>query len=426
MLDMRWLREHAEDAREGYRRKHLDPPLDRVLELDAERRRLLQEVEALRAERNRASEEVARLKKAGQDASAVIASTQSVGKKLQEDERALAEVEVELSALQLELPNVPDEDVPLGADEADNVTVEVVGDPRPDSAEVMPHWDFGPALGLVDFDRAHKLSGSRFSMLTGFGATLSRGLVNLMLTEAQRAGYQEMAPPYLVRSEAMVGTGQFPKFVEDVFRVEPGPMYLIPTAEVPLTNFRAGEILSPDELPVKYCAYTACFRSEAGAAGRDTRGLIRQHQFDKVELVKLTTPDTARAELEGMLRDAAHILDLLELPYRIMEHCGGDLGFQHRKGYDLEVWMPSYGRYVEISSVSWFGDFQGRRAGIRFRPEPRAATAFVHTLNGSALAVGRSIAALMENHQTGGGRMRIPEALRPYVGMAAEYPAASS
>ncbi|MGC8489813.1 MAG: serine--tRNA ligase, partial [Clostridia bacterium] len=341
MLDMRWLRDHADAAREGYRRKHVDPPLDRVLALDVERRRLLQEVEALRAERNRASEEVARLKKAGHDAAAVIASTTAVGRRLAEQERILADVEAELETLSLELPNVPDDDVPIGADEGDNVPVQVVGAPRPDSPEVMPHWDFGPALGLVDFERAHKLSGTRFSMLTGFGATLSRGLVNLMLSEAARAGYQEMAPPYLVRADAMVGTGQFPKFVEDVFRVEPGPMYLIPTAEVPLTNYRSGEILDLNELPVKYCAYTACFRSEAGAAGRDTRGLIRQHQFDKVELVMLTRPEDARASLDTMTRDAAHILDLLELPYRIMEHCGGDLGFSHRKGYDLEVWMPS-------------------------------------------------------------------------------------
>ncbi len=422
MLDMRWLREHVEEVREGFRKKHVDPPLDEVLAHDTERRRLLQEVEALRADRNRTSEEVARLKKLGEDASAVIASTAALGRRLTDGERKLATVESELSRLLLELPNVPDEDVPEGVGEADNIPVLIVGEPRGDSAELVPHWDFGPALGLVDFERAHKLSGTRFSMLTGFGATLSRGLINLMLHEAGREGYQEMAPPFLVRTEAMVGTGQFPKFVEDVFRVDPGPLYLIPTAEVPLTNFRAGEILDPAELPLRYCAYTACFRSEAGAAGRDTRGLIRQHQFDKVELVSLTRPEDARDELQRMTANAARILDLLQLPYRIMEHCAGDLGFQHRKGYDLEVWMPSYGRYVEISSVSWFGDFQARRAGMRFRREPRGATEYLHTLNGSALAVGRTVAALWENHQLGPDRFRIPEALQAYVGSAEEFP----
>lgn len=422
MLDIRWLREHADEAREGFRQKHVNPPLDEVLAQDVERRRLLQEVEALRAERNRASEEVARLKKQGKDASAVIASTAAAGRRLADRERALAAVEQDLSSLLLEIPNVPAEDVPEGDEEADNLLMAEVGEPRGDSAQVVPHWEFGPSLGLVDFERAHKLSGTRFSMLTGFGATLSRGLINLMLHEAGKAGYQEMAPPYLVRTEAMVGTGQFPKFVEDVFRVEPGPLYLIPTAEVPLTNFRAGEILDAAELPLHYCAYTACFRSEAGAAGRDTRGLIRQHQFDKVELVSLTRPEDARAELQRMTERAAHILNLLELPYRIMEHCAGDLGFSHRKGYDLEVWMPSYGRYVEISSVSWFGDFQARRSGIRFRREPRGATEHVHTLNGSALAVGRTLAALWENHQLTPHRFRIPEALRAYVGSAGEFP----
>ncbi len=422
MLDMRFIREHPDVVREGLAKKRVDAPLDDVLALDAERRRLIAEVEQLKAARNRDSQEVARRRRSGEDAEALIAATRARAGQIAELEGRLGPVEARLETLLLEIPNLPDPSVPEGASEADNELVAVVGEPRPAAPAVVPHWDYGPQRGLIDFERARKLSGTRFAVLKGFGATLNRALINLMVSEAVGCGYTEVMPPYLVLPDAMLGTGQFPKFVEDVFRVEPHQLYLIPTAEVPLTNLHRQEILDPLELPIQYCAYTACFRSEAGAAGRDTRGLIRLHQFDKVELVKLVHPDTGLDELEVMVKDAAHILDLLELPYRIVQHCTGDLGFGHVKAYDLEVWMPSYGRYVEISSVSWFGDFQARRAGIRFRAEPGAPTQFVGTLNGSALAVGRTLAALLENHQTADGRVAIPAALRPYVGMIKVYP----
>ena len=422
MLDIRIIRADPEAVKAGHRKKHVEAPVDEVLALDAERRGTLAELEHLKAERNRASAEVARLKKAGEPADAVIQSTRALGDEIAGLEARLRPVEEDLEARLLELPNLPHDSVPEGEGEEDNPVVAVWGTPRTD--DVLPHWEVGERLDILDFERAHKLSGSRFTVLKGFAAQLSRALINLMLGEAVGHGYQEIAPPYLVLPEALYGTGQFPKFREDVFRVLPGERYLIPTAEVPLTNLRAQEILQGSELPLYYCAYTASFRSEAGAAGRDTRGLIRQHQFDKVELVKLVAPDQGLNELERMREDAARILEALNLPYRVVEHCGGDLGFGHHKSYDLDVWMPSYGRYVEISSVSWMSDFQARRAGIRYRPDdaPKRPTEFVHTLNGSALAVGRTIAAILENYQADGPRIIIPEVLRPAFGGRSEYP----
>ena len=422
MLDIRIIRADPEAVKAGHRKKHVEAPVDEVLALDAERRGTLAELEHLKAERNRASAEVARLKKAGEPADAVIQSTRALGDEIAGLEARLRPVEEDLEARLLELPNLPHDSVPEGEGEEDNPVVGVWGTPRTD--DVLPHWEVGERLDILDFERAHKLSGSRFTVLKGFAAQLSRALINLMLGEAVGHGYQEIAPPYLVLPETLYGTGQFPKFREDVFRVLPDERYLIPTAEVPLTNLRAQEILQGSELPLYYCAYTASFRSEAGAAGRDTRGLIRQHQFDKVELVKLVAPDQGLQELERMREDAARILEALNLPYRVVEHCGGDLGFGHHKSYDLDVWMPSYGRYVEISSVSWMSDFQARRAGIRYRPDdaPKRPTEFVHTLNGSALAVGRTIAAILENYQADGPRIIIPEVLRPAFGGRSEYP----
>jgi seryl-tRNA synthetase len=422
MLDIRLIREQPDMVRAGLAKKRVSAPLEEVIELDATRRRLIAQVEQLKAERNRASEEVARLRKAGQSADDVIAQTRETARRIAELEAGLQPVEARLEGLLLEIPNLPDPSVPDGAGEEDNVVVDVVGESRQPAHAVIPHWDLGPQLDVIDFERARKLSGTRFAALKGFGAALSRALINLMVEEAVRRGYLEVSPPYLVLEDAMVGTGQLPKFVDDVFRVEPHGLYLIPTAEVPLTNLHREEILDPGMFPLKYCAYTASFRSEAGAAGRDTRGLIRLHQFDKVELVKLVHPDRGLEELESMVEDARHILDLLGLPYRVVLHCTGDLGFGHVKAYDLEVWMPSYGRYVEISSVSWMGDFQARRANIRFRPSPGAPTRFVGTLNGSALAVGRTIAAILENYQTPDRRVTVPFALQPYLHGVTIYP----
>lgn len=423
MLDIRLIREDPAGVKAGHRKKGLVAPVDAVLERDRERRNLLQELELKKAERNRASEEVARLKKRGQSAATLIADAKRLGAEIAEGEERLRPLEEELNRLLLELPNIPHASVPDGAGEEDNPVVQVEGALPRFEFPVRAHWEMGDQLGLMDFERARKLSGSRFVALTGFGSQLSRALINFMLHEAGTRGYVEVSPPYLVLADAMVGTGQFPKFVDDVFRVEPHGLYLIPTAEVPLTNLHRGEILPEDVLPINYCAHTPCFRSEAGAAGRDTRGLVRLHQFDKVELVKLVTPERGLDALETMRRDAAHVLDLLELPYRVVEHCGGDLGFGHAKAYDIEVWMPSYGRYVEISSVSLFGDFQARRAGIRYRPTGSKTTEFVATLNGSALAVGRTMAALMENRQELDGGFSIPARLAPYLNGVDHWPA---
>jgi seryl-tRNA synthetase len=421
MLDIRLIRQHPDLVKAGHRKKGVDAPVDEVLRLDSERRRILQRLEELKAERNRASEVVAQKKKRGEAADDLIATTRTLGKEIAALEQELRPVEDTLQARMLELPNIPHDSVPEGRGEEDNPVVATWGTPRADA--VLPHWDLGETLDIIDFDRARKLSGSRFSVLKGFGAELSRALINFMLDEAQARGYREVAPPYLVLEDALYGTGQFPKFREDVFRVVPDDLYLIPTAEVPLTNLHRDEILTADQLPVHYCGYTACFRSEAGAAGRDTRGLVRQHQFDKVELVTLAAPERGLDELEKMRDDAENILRRLELPYRTVEHCTGDLGFGHHKAYDLEVWMPSYGRYVEISSVSLMSDFQARRAGIRYRPEGSRQTEFVYTLNGSALAVGRTVAAILENYQTADHQgVEIPAALAPYLRGRTRYP----
>jgi len=417
MLDMRILRSEPERVRDGYRVKHVEAPWQRVVELDQAHRALLQELEDKKARRNQATQTVARLRRErAEGADALIEETRRLGQEIRELEAAHQPIQDELERLMWELPNLPDPSVPEGDGEQDNPVVAVWGEPRPDSANVLPHWDAGVATEILDFQRAQKLAGPRFVVLKGFGATLSRGLITFMLADAVEHGYLEIAPPLLANSEAFYGSGQFPKFVEDVFRVVPQDLYLIPTAEVPLVNLRRDEVLSADELPLHYTAYTPSFRSEAGAAGRDTRGLIRRHQFDKVELVVVSVPERGHEELETMRRESARLLELLELPYRTVEHCGGDLGFAHAKSYDHEVWMPSYGRYVEISSVSLMGDFQARRAKIRFRAQGQHATVYPVTLNGSALAVGRTMAAIMENHQTVDGGFRIPSALQPYVG----------
>jgi len=416
MLDLKRIRQEPETVRELLRKKHVEVDFTPLLDWDQKRRELLAEVEQLKAERNRVSEEVARRKKSQQDATSLIEEMRGVGEHIQRLENELGPLEEAIRDFLLGVPNTPLADVPNGDGADDNQEVHRVGDPPHFHFPVKPHWDLGESLDILDFERGRKLSGSRFTVLKGDGARLSRALINFMLDHNRARGYREIAPPYLVNRDALIGTGQLPKFADDVFRVVPHEYYLIPTAEVPLTNLHRNEILNEKDLPLKYTAYTASFRAEAGAAGRDTRGIIRQHQFDKVELVRVVRPDDSEAALAEMVRDAESLLEALELPYRTVLLCGGDMGFGQAKTYDIEVWLPSYDNYVEISSCSNMTDFQARRADIRYRPQGSKRTEFVHTLNGSALAVGRTMAALLENHQQADGSIRIPERLQPYFG----------
>ncbi len=418
MLDLRLIRAEPERVREGLRRKGADPAaVDRVLELDARWRARVHELEGLRARRNQVSQEVGRRRKAGEDAADLIAEMGAVGERLEQLEKAAGALEEEIRDLLLRLPNLPADDVPVGADEAENVEVRRWGTPREFPFPPLPHWELGVRLGILDFERAGKISGSRFTVFRAAGAHLVRALISFMLDlHVREHGYTEIYPPFLVNSVSMTGTGQLPKFAEDAFAVAGRDLWLVPTAEVPVTNLYRDEILDGGLLPLKHCSYTACFRSEAGAAGRDTRGLIRQHQFDKVELVWFTRPEDSHEALFQLMADAEAVLRRLELPYRVVQMCTGDLGFSAARKYDLEVWMPSYGRYVEISSCSDFRDFQARRAGIRFRRGKGARPEYVHTLNGSGLAVGRTVAALLENCQEQDGSVRLPQALRPYLG----------
>lgn len=384
--------------------------------LDGERRRLITEAEALKAERNRVSDEVARRKRAKEDAEPLIAQQREVGERMKALEAAEKEAEAAFRAFLATVPNLPHESVPVGRDEAANVELKRWGTPRT-IAEPLDHVELGTRLGILDLERAAKISGARFSVLKGLGARLERALVSFMCDRQTQAGWSEVLPPYLVLPQAMYGTGQLPKFEQDLFKTFRGedPLYLIPTAEVPVTNLYRDEILPGEALPLRHCAFTPCFRSEAGSHGKDTKGIIRQHQFHKVELVAFVPPDRALDELEHLTRSAEAILEALELPYRRVALCTGDLGFSSRKTYDLEVWLPSQGCYREISSCSWFGDFQARRAGIRFRAK-EGKPAFVHTLNGSGLAVGRTWVALLENGQQPDGSIVLPEALHPYMG----------
>ncbi|MDA8195047.1 MAG: serine--tRNA ligase [Thermaerobacter sp.] len=420
MLDLRRIRQEPEEIKRLLAIKRVDAPIDEILALDKRRRAVQADIERLKAERNLASEEVSVKKKRGETASHLIAAMRRVGDEIRALEAGIGPLEDELQYLLMRVPNTPSLDVPPGMDAADNVEVRRFGDPPAMAFAARAHWDLGESLGIIDFERARKISGARFSVLKGWGARLSRGLIGFMLDHAVARGYVEMATPYLVNRNSMIGTGQFPKFEDDAFAVSPHDYFLIPTAEVPLTNLHRDEILSDQDLPLRYTAYTASFRAEAGAAGRDTRGLIRQHQFDKVELVRFVRPNESEAALLAMVQDAESVLEDLGLPYRTVLLCGGDMGFGQATMYDIEVWMPSYGRYVEISSCSNMTDFQARRADIRFRPEGAKKTEFVHTLNGSALAVGRTIAALLENYQTARGTVRVAPALQPYLNGATE------
>jgi seryl-tRNA synthetase len=417
MLDMKMLRTEFDQVKQALIRRNASlEELEGFTALDIKRREIIQETEQLKSRRNTVSQEVAQKKKAGENADALILEMREVGDRVKQLDDELRLIEADLQDKLLRIPNVPNASVPLGSSEEDNVEIRRWGEVPAFDFAPSAHWDLAAELNILDFERAAKVAGSRFVFYKGAGARLERALIQFMMdTHADEHGYEEMLPPYIVNRDSMIGTGQLPKFEEDAFKLKDTDFFLIPTAEVPVTNFHRDEILSIDELPKLYCAYSACFRSEAGSAGRDTRGLIRQHQFNKVELVKLTTPEQSYEELENLTKNAERILQLLKLPYRVLSLCTGDLGFTSAKTYDLEVWLPNSGMYREISSCSNFEDFQARRANIRFRREPQAKPEFVHTLNGSGLAVGRTVSAILENYQQNDGSIVIPEVLRPYM-----------
>jgi seryl-tRNA synthetase len=418
MLDRKFIRENIEEVEEALKNRQLESPLDRFEELEEKRRDLLYENEKLRHKRNVNSDKIGELKREGKDAIHIIQEMKEVSDKIKEYDEELEEVENELDQILLKIPNVPHESVPVGNDEEDNRIIKKWGEPREFDFEYKAHWDIGEDLDILDFEKGSKVTGSRFTFMKNAGARLERSLINFFIdVHTKNHNYTEVFPPFIANAESMTGTGQLPKFEEDMFKLEGLPYYLIPTAEVPVTNMYREEILDKEDLPIYHTAYSACFRAEAGAHGRDTRGIIRQHQFNKVEMVKFVEPDTSYEELEKITADAEEILQKLELPYRKATLCTGDLTFASAKTYDLEVWMPAYETYREISSCSNFEDFQARRAGIRYRPEPDASTKYVHTLNGSGLAVGRTVAAILENYQNEDGSVTVPEALRPYMGI---------
>ncbi|MBQ2270284.1 MAG: serine--tRNA ligase [Firmicutes bacterium] len=419
MLDIKRIREDYEGVKAAVEsRGHGDFGLSLIPELDAKRRTVLAEVEAMKNKQNVVSKEIPKLKKAGQDASAVMAEMKELSAKIKAMDEELAQIEADLQNALLNVPNTPCAEVAVGESDADNVEVKKFMEPTKFDFEPKAHWDIGQDLDILDFERAAKLSGTRFTVYKGLGARLERSIINFMLDlHTTQNGFTEILPPFMVNRAAMTGTGQLPKFEEDMFHVPAKDFFLIPTAEVPVTNLRANEIIDAEELPVYYTAYTPCFRKEAGSAGRDTRGLIRQHQFNKVELVKFCKPEDSYNELASLLAAAESVLQTLEIPYRVVRLCTGDLGFSSAETYDIEVWMPSYGRYVEISSCSNFEAFQARRANIRFRRSAKDKPEFVHTLNGSGLAVGRTCAAILENYQQADGSVVIPEALRKYMGI---------
>ncbi len=418
MLDIKVLRANFTEVKEKLLHRGEDlSALGQFEDLDQKRRELIVETEKLKSRKNDVSQQVAALKREKQDADHLIKEMREVGDQIKTLDDELRGVEEVLDQLLLSIPNIPHESVPIGETEDDNVEIRKWGKVREFSYEAKPHWDLATDLGILDFERAGKVTGSRFVFYKGLGARLERALISFMLDlHVEEHGYTEILPPYLVNRTSMTGTGQLPKFEEDAFLVGNEDYFLIPTAEVPVTNYHRDEILSGDNLPIRFAAYSACFRSEAGSAGRDTRGLIRQHQFNKVELVKFVKPEDSYEELEKLTHDAERVLQILELPYRVLSMCTGDLGFTAAKKYDIEVWLPSYGTYREISSCSNFEAFQARRANIRFRRDPKAKPEHVHTLNGSGLAIGRTVAAILENYQQEDGSIVIPTALRPYMG----------
>lgn len=419
MLDMKFIRENMELVAESMKNRGLkSTALDDFEELDEKRRDILYNVEQLRHRRNVASDKIGELKRAGEDVTPMINEMKDVSDRIKEYEEKLKEVEEELEKILLGIPNIPHESVPVGETEDDNTVVRKWGKPREFDFEFKPHWEIGEELDILDFERGAKVTGTRFTFLKGAGARLERSLINFMLDlHTKEHGYSEIFPPFMANSASMTGTGQLPKFAKDMFKIENNDYYLIPTAEVPVTNLYQEEILEAEQLPIYHTAYSACFRAEAGAHGRDSRGIIRQHQFNKVEMVKFVHPEESFNELEKITNDAEEVLQKLGLPYQVVTLCTGDLTFSSAKTYDLEVWLPAYDTYREISSCSNFEAFQARRAGIRYRPEPDAGTEYVHTLNGSGLAIGRTLAAILENYQNEDGSVTVPEVLRPYMGI---------
>ncbi len=417
MLDIKRIRMDSEGVLKALAKRHGNFPIEQLLKLDEERRTVLVEVEEMKAEQNRVSKEIPRLKKEGKDVAPIFEEMKELAEKVKVLDVRVKEVDDEIKTLLLQIPNTPHETVVEGESDADNVEMRKWGEPRQFDFEPKAHWDLGTELGVLDFDRAVKISGARFSVFRGAGARLERAIVNFMLDlHTENHGYMEMATPYMVNRDSMIGTGQLPKFEEDMFHVPAKDFFLVPTAEVPLTNLLRDEILREEDLPVYFTAYTPCFRAEAGSAGRDTRGLIRNHQFDKVEMVKFAHPDKSYEELETLTANAEEVLKRLGIPYRVVMLSTGDLGFSSAKTYDVEVWMPSYGRYVEISSCSNFEDFQARRANLRFRSTETGKVEYLHTLNGSGLAVGRTFAAILENYQQADGSVLIPDVLKKYMG----------
>ena len=416
MLDLGFVRDNLELVKQRMRDRGLADPLGDFEDLDRDRRKRLVEVESLKARRNQTSERIAVLKKQKQDASAPIAEMRELGERITELDKEARSRDEQLRETLRNIPNLPHASVPVGTGAESNREVRRWGEPRRFDFKPKAHWDLGPALGILDFERAAKISGSRFAVYKGVGAKLERALANFMLDlHTHQHGYTEVLPPFIVNSASLFGTGQLPKFAGDLFKLEGTDYWLIPTAEVPVTNLYRDEVLEAEALPVKHCAWTACFRSEAGAAGKDTRGVIRQHQFQKVELVKFALPETSYDELESLTRDAEAVLQQLNLPYRVVVLCTGDLGFSSAKTYDLEIWLPSSGEYKEISSCSNFEAFQARRANLRFRRGGQGKSEYLHTLNGSGLAIGRTWLAILENNQQADGSVVVPEVLRPYL-----------
>ncbi len=417
MLDIRVIRENPEKVKAAMktRNKDMDALVDEISDIDKQRRVLSAKNDELKAQQNAASKEIPAIKKNGGDISEIMAKMNAIKEEIKKGDAVISELEARQKKIMYEFPNIPSDKTPVGKDDSENVEIRRWGEPTKFDFEPKAHWDIGAELGILDPETAAKVTGARFHFYRGLGAKLERSIINFFLNTHTQYGYTEIFPPYMVNRASMTGTGQLPKFEEDAFKVSNNDYFLIPTAEVPVTNMHRDEILDGSLLPIKYCAYSACFRAEAGSAGRDTRGLIRQHQFNKVELVKFVKPETSYAELESLTNDAERVLQLLGLPYRVVALSTGDIGFSSAMTYDIEVWMPSYGRYVEISSCSNFEDFQARRAAIRFKDGKEKAQ-LVHTLNGSGVAIGRTVAAILENYQNADGSVTVPQALREYMG----------
>jgi len=413
MLDIKLIRNNPEMVIEGLKKRGVTGVVEQIAQLDEKRRALIQQAETLKARRNAVSKQIPAMKKAGEDTSALMAEMKTVSSDIKSMDADLTGIDSEIEGMLLSTPNLPMDDVPVGASDADNEEIRTFGTPRKFAFDPLPHWDIGTTLDILDFETAAKVTGARFTFYRGLGSRLERSLISFMIdTHTLEGGYTEVFPPFMANRASMQGTGQLPKFEEDAFKVEGTDYFLVPTAEVPVTNMYRDSVI--EDLPACFTAYSACFRAEAGSAGRDTRGLIRQHQFNKVELVKFTQPEDSDAHLESLLADAEKVLQKLELPYRVVKLCTGDLGFSSAKTYDIEVWMPSYNRYVEISSCSNFRDFQARRANIKYKTDDKKR-AFVHTLNGSGVAVGRTVAAILENYQRSDGGVDVPEVLREYM-----------